>query len=156
MTDLLSVISKNLARHKSIVLVGPTDSGKTYWVKNTLIPHLESAGRKVEYLSDGSSLPEGSPEIVICDEVETLFDQDYLRGDNPEDYYTKEYLDKVKAWYGHYAQLPSATLFVITRNEPGQIENLIQNFHQADWDGREVTVLKFEKRNLSEESHGQD
>ncbi|OGN31834.1 MAG: hypothetical protein A3J01_00750 [Candidatus Yanofskybacteria bacterium RIFCSPLOWO2_02_FULL_45_18] len=145
MDNLLSKITENLLRQKSVVLVGSTDSGKTYWIQNTLIPHLESLNNKVEYLKDGSELSKGSPGVVICDEVETLFDKDYLQGSSPEDYYTPEYLEKVRQWHENYARLPKSTLFVITRNKPDQIKNLLENFRKSDWDDREVVVFKFEK-----------
>lgn len=145
MDNLLRKITDVLSQHKSAVLVGATDSGKTYWIQHTLIPYLEFSGKKVEYLKHGSELPKGSPDIVICDEVETLSDKDYLQGENTEDYYTEEYLNKVRGWYKNYSQMPASTLFVITRNKPHQVENLIQNFKKSDWDNREVVVIKFEK-----------
>ena len=145
MDNLLFKITENLLKQKYVVLVGSSDSGKTFWVKNTIIPYLEASGKKVEYLKDGSELPKESPDVVICDEVETLFDQEYLKGDNTEEYYTDEYLDKVNGWYKNYAELPMSTLFVVTRNKPNQVENLLQNFHKADWDDRDIVVLKFEK-----------
>ncbi len=127
------------------MLVGPSDSGKTFWAKNTLIPYLETSGKKVEYLKDGSELPKELLNVVICDEVEILFDQEYLQGNSAEKYYTDEYLNKVRGWYKSYSQLPMSTLFITTRNEPNQIDNLLQNFHKADWDNRDIVVLKFEK-----------
>lgn len=131
-------------RFRSIILVGPTDSGKTYWVQNTLIPFLESSGQKVEYLKDGDQSLAGTPDVVVCDEVETLFDEEYLQGETPEPYYTNEYLTKVRRWFANYSLLPQKTIFIVTRNESDQIKNLVDNMHQADWDNRDVTVLKFE------------
>lgn len=145
MDSLLAKVSDILIQSKSVVLVGPTNSGKTYWIKNILIPYLESVGQIVEYLKDGHEILKSSPNIAVCDEVETLFDQEYLQNGN-ENYHTKEYLNTVRnKWYKNYSKLPASTLFVITRNEPDQINNLLQNFKNADWDNREIQILKFEK-----------
>lgn len=145
MNNLTTRITDILSQGKSVVLVGPTGSGKTFWVQNTLIPHLESLGKKVEYLKNGATLPKWSPDIVICDEVETLFDRDYLEEKVSRDYYSDEYLKTISGWYKNYSRLPVSTLFVTTRNEPNWIKNLIANMHQADWDNRDITVLKFER-----------
>ncbi|MEK7645768.1 MAG: hypothetical protein AAB374_01535 [Patescibacteria group bacterium] len=140
MINLLSEITELLLENKSIVLVGSSNSGKTYWIKNTLIPYLESQGKEVRYLEDGDAKITDSADIVICDETETLFDEDFLQDKN-----TEEYLNKVNRWYKNYSELPASTLFVVTRNESDQIENLLQNFNKADWDGRDVVVLRFKK-----------
>jgi len=145
MDDLLTKVSNILLQLKSVVLVGPTQSGKTHWIKNNLIPNLESMGKSVEYLKDGHEISKDLADIVICDEVETLFDKKYLQNGD-ENYYTEEYLNTVRnKWYKNYSTLPASTLFVITRNEPSHINNLFQNFRRADWDNREIEILKFEK-----------
>jgi thymidylate synthase len=145
MNDLLTKIANSLEQQKSVVLVGQTNSGKTYWIKNTLMPHLESIGKSVEYLKDGHEFLKGSPNIAVCDEVETLFDKKYLENGD-ENYYTEKYLDTVSnKWFKNYSSLPASTIFVITRNEMDQINNLLQNFKKADWDSRDIEVLKFEK-----------
>lgn len=145
MDNLLTKILDTLAQPKSVVLIGATDSGKTYWIQNTLLPHLEALGARAEYLKDGSKLPHESSTVVICDEVETLFDKDFLQAQSEESHYTQKYLNKIDGWYKNYSKLPIGTLFVITRNQPDEIENLLQNFKQADWDNREITVVKFER-----------
>jgi len=143
--DILTIkITDLLVQPKSVVLVGETNSGKTHWIKNTLIPHLRSLGKQVEYLRDGNELTKQSPDIVICDEAETLFDKKYLQN-NKSDYYSPEYLKKVQDWQKNYSKLPAATLFAITRNQPEQIANLVANFKQADWDNRPVIVFEFTK-----------
>ena len=142
---LISDLVNKLVVNNTVALVGPTNSGKTYWVKNILIPHLESLGKKVEYLKDGDMLPEFQDSIVISDEAETMFDAKYLQGNKVDDYYAKEYLEKVDGWYKNYTKLPSSTLFIITRNSVDQIENLVKNFHTADWDGRNIFTIRFNK-----------
>lgn len=144
MNDLAQKILEEL-RFKSVVLVGPTDSGKTYWVQNTLIPYLESQGQKVEYLKDGDQSVAGSPDVVICDEVEVLFDEKYLQGNNLEPYYTDEYLTKVHRWFANYSLLSQKTIFIVTRNQPDQVKNLVDHMHQTDWDNRDLSVLEFKK-----------
>lgn len=144
MNNLAEKISSEI-HSRSVILVGPTDSGKTYWIQNTLIPYLESQGKKVEYLRDGDEGVASTPDIVICDEVEVLFDEKYLRGDSSEPYYSDNYLNKVRYWFSNYSLFPQQTVFVVTRNKPDQIKNLIDNMHQADWDNRDVLVLEFKK-----------
>ena len=144
--DLLSKVAENLLQHRSVALVGMTNSGKTYWVRHELIPHLEKMGKTVVYLRDGSEVPQSSSDVVVCDEAETMFDEKFLHdhvGD-VENYYSQEYFAKVRLWHHNYARLIPSTLFVITRNKPEDIDNLVQNFHNADWDNRDLVVLKFE------------
>lgn len=143
----MNSLAQNIAdelRFRSVILVGPTDSGKTHWVQSNLIPYLESAGQHVAYLKDGDQALVGVPDVVVCDEAEVLFDEKYLQDDNPEPYYSDEYMQKVHRWFVNYSLLPRKTIFVVTRNQPDQIKNLVDNMHQADWDNRDVTVLKFE------------
>lgn len=144
MNNLAEKIRSEL-RFRSVILVGPTDSGKTYWIQNTLIPYLESQGKKVEYLRDGDEGAASTSDIVICDEVEVLFDEKYLQGGSSEPYYSDNYLNKVHRWFSNYSLLPRQTVFVVTRNKPDQIKNLIDNMRQADWDNRDVLVLEFKK-----------
>jgi hypothetical protein len=120
---------------RSVVLVGPSDSGKTYWLQHSFIPYLESQGMTVAYLKDGDAAFSGSPDVVVCDEAETMFDEPA----------TGKYLDKVRRWFAKYSLLPQRTVFVISRNTPKQIKNLIDNMHRADWDDRDIQVLEFKR-----------
>ena len=74
-----------------------------------------------------------------------MFDEKFLHdhAGDVENYYSQEYFAKVRLWHGNYARMIPSTLFVITRNKPEDIDNLVQNFRTADWDGRELTVLRF-------------
>jgi hypothetical protein len=143
MEDLLKEVINKLINHESVILVGPTDSGKTHWIENVLIPHLKLLGKTPQYLKDGDALPEVGSDIVICDEVETLFDEACLKDKSLKKYYNEEYLEKVRKWYENYAQLPKSTMYVITRNAQKQINNLVKNFHNADWDNRPISVIEF-------------
>jgi hypothetical protein len=143
MNNLVIEITKDLLEQKSVALVGATDSGKTYWIKSKLIPHIQSLGKNVEYLENGDKLPSEASDIVICDEAETFSDKEYVQERN-ENQYSPEYEKKVlDIWHKNYSKLPASTLFVITRNTPKQIDNLSQNFKTADWDNREIVVVKF-------------
>ena len=142
MNDLHITIANILLQSKSVVLVGLADSGKTTWVKNTLIPYLESIGKSVQYLKDGDKFPKKLKDIIICDEVETLFDKEYLQSKNRKNYYTDKYLTRVLEWHKKYSKLPAETLFIITRNEQNQIDNLLKNFKRADWDNREILTIQ--------------
>ena len=142
--DNLTIKIKNLlARNKSVVLVGPSDSGKTYWLKNVFIPQIKSVGMRAKYLENSGAPYKKSSGIVICDEVETLFDERYLQRGHKKPYYEAKYLEKVGKWFKRYSTLPPSTLFVITRNTKDQVKNLMSNFHRADWDNRQITILEF-------------
>ena len=134
-------ISENLINNESAVLIGPSDAGKTYWAQNTLIPYLKSLGKKVCYLKDGDAPLDESAEIVICDEVETFFDKDYLQSKSTKPYYDQEYIEKVHGWHKKYSALPNGTLFIVTRNDVDEVENLVENFYKADWDKRNISVF---------------
>ncbi|MDP1718945.1 MAG: hypothetical protein Q8L24_00780 [bacterium] len=146
MTDLVSKISELLLRNKSALLVGPSDSGKTYWVENELIPSLKQ-NHKVVLFKDAEAIQNKQGDIFIFDEAETLFDQSFLEELHPDKrpYYSIEYLDRVRGWYKLYAQFSGATLFVISRNNSAEVDNLVQNFKRADWDDRVIVTFKFEK-----------
>jgi hypothetical protein len=150
MESLLNEIAEKLINHNSVVLVGPTDLGKTRWVKTALIPYLRSLGKDPQYLEDGDAPLGKVSDIAICDEVETLFDELFLQGGSSEKYYDQKYLKRVRSWYAKYAILPEGALYIVTRNTHDQIENLVKNFHNTDWDKRQVYVAEFKARTAAE------
>jgi hypothetical protein len=145
---LTTQISDLLKQEKSVVLVGPIDSGKSYWVEHELIQELEK-NKKVEYFKEARDIKETEADIFIFDEVETLFDRKFLEDRHPEEnpYYLPSYLEKVKSWHENYKKLDKPSLYIITRNSEEEIDYLVQNFTRTDWDGREISVFGFEKPN---------
>ena len=149
MSNLTEEIYKEIVDGKNILLVGPTDSGKTWYVKNTLMPFLQEKNQKILYCSDSDSIPEGTRDfdILIIDEIETLLDQSFLEANSndPEPYYSKEYLDKVENWHAKLKKLDVPGIFILTRNKPEEIKNLVDNYDELDW-GAKVKSFVFERR----------
>jgi len=52
MTELTNNIYREISAGKSVLLVGPTNSGKTWYIKNTLIPFLNEKKIKVNYFEN--------------------------------------------------------------------------------------------------------
>ena len=149
MDNLTKNIYQEISGGGNVLLVGPTDSGKTWYVKNTLIPFLQEKEIKVIYLPDINYFQETSdkPDIFVIDEIETLFDKNFLEthSNSLEPYYSEEYLAKVKTWHDKLKKLSAPSIFILTRNNQGEIENIVTNFKVTDW-GAKVKCLAFEKR----------
>lgn len=146
MKDLSKQITDLLSQNKSIVLVGPTNSGKSYWVEHTLIPELEK-GKKIAYFKETTDIKETDADIYIFDEAETLFDKEFLEERHPEEnpYYTPAYLEKVKSWHEMYKKFGKPSLYIITRNSEEELDHLVQNFTHTDWDNRGILTIRFER-----------
>ncbi|OJI08518.1 MAG: hypothetical protein COX02_00845 [Candidatus Vogelbacteria bacterium CG22_combo_CG10-13_8_21_14_all_37_9] len=149
MSDLSNNIYQEILAEKNVLLVGPTDSGKTWYVKNILIPFLQEKKIKVIYCSDPDFIPKQINEIdvLIVDEIETLLDQDFLEADssNSKPYYSKEYLNKVRSWHDKLKEIMIPSVFILTRNSHGEIKNIIDNHSEMDW-GVKVECFIFEKK----------
>ncbi len=130
----------------SAILIGPTDVGKTFWVKKYLIEHLRLSDKSVDYFEESDHVTKSKAKVVIIDEVETLFDHKELQGSSPKPYYSKKYLKKIKEWFIKYRQLKQPCLYIITRNNKKEIDHIYKNMHHTDWDGRQIKVYKFLKR----------
>lgn len=142
-------IYKLLANKKSLFLVGSTDSGKTWFVKNNLIPFLREKGMSVLYVQNCDDVPESiSEDCVIIDEVETLQDKVFLENNNSGEkpYYNKEYETKIKKWFDELKMVKVPCVYIVTRNNKKEIKNFIDIMKKTDWDSRSVECLKFEKR----------
>ncbi len=128
---------------ESVGVVGPSDSGKTYWVMNSLIPELEARGKKVFYAPDGDT-EVSDCDIVIFDEVETLFDKDRLeeQSGTSEPYYSEKYLEKVKRWQENYASRKEPALYVISRPAK-DVDYLVKNLSQPEWSSRPISMYPF-------------
>ncbi len=146
MTDLVSKISGLLSKGGCVVLVGLSNSGKTYWVEHKLVPYLEQ-NNKVVLFKDGNAVQSAQGDIFIFDEAETLFDKSFLEDRHLDErpYYSPKYLEQVRAWHKLYTQFIGATLFIISRNTNEEIDYLVRNFKRTDWDNRDIIILEFKK-----------
>jgi len=129
------------------LLVGPTDSGKTRYIKNTLIPFLREKKMRVIYFSDPDFIQEldNGADVFVVDEVETLLDQDFLVtcSKDSEPYYSDEYLAKVKVWHDKLGELSAPSIFILTRNKQEEINNIVDKLKVMDW-GAKVKCLVFD------------
>lgn len=145
MNDLTNNIYQELSGGGNVLLVGPTDSGKTWYIDNILIPFLREKGMRVVYFSDPDNISENNKaDIIIVDEVEVLIDQDKLEASSSghEPYYSEIYLNKVKAWHNKLQKLTVPSVFILTRNNKKEISNIVDNVVTTDW-GAKVKCLAF-------------
>jgi len=136
-------IIDDIQNNISVVIVGPSNSGKTYWVQNILIPKLKKLGKSVQYSKDGFSKT-NSADIAIFDEAETLSDLTQLQRNHPEErpYYSEKYLKDVADWYNEYSNHVEPSVYVISRKEK-DMQFLLDNFNKSDWDNRDLKVYRF-------------
>jgi hypothetical protein len=134
---------------RNIIIIGETNSGKSYFVKNEIIPLLEKNNFKVSYSEDCESLKINSRcDVFIVDEVEILFDKEFLENMYPEKmpYYTDNYLKKVKSWLNKLSKITKPIICTITRNGKTEIDYVYENYKSLEWNNLPVDVVKFEKR----------
>ena len=139
-----------LEKGNSIVIVGPTNSGKTWYIKNELMPFLKSKKLQSFYIKD--SLHDfklsQNVDIIIADEFETLTDEDFLTSLHPDEqpYYKEGYLNIVGNSHARFKKITPPIIFVITRNKKEEIGNLLDNLKIID-SGQPVETFKFDKDN---------
>lgn len=131
---------------QNILLIGATNSGKTFFVKNEIIPFLEKKWYKVIYFKDCHKLdPNKEADIFIVDEVELLFDKDFLEKSNPEEipYYTEDYLKTVEKWQKKLSEIKTQIICIVTRNTEEEIDYVFQNYKKLEWNNLPVEIVKF-------------
>ncbi len=100
---------------EDVVIIGPSDSGKTYFVINKLIPGLEGENLRVAYFEDGDHIDDKAVcDVVIFDEAETLSDQESIENQDGTPY-PREYLDKVANWGVQYKVFNQPAIFIVSR-----------------------------------------
>ena len=84
--DLKEKIFNLLTNKKSLFLIGSTDSGKSWFVENELLPFLQSKNFSVCYFPNCDQLPNSEVvgDAVIIDEMETFQDQTFLEAIHPD------------------------------------------------------------------------
>ena len=140
--EILNFISSGI----SILLVGESNSGKTFFVKNKLIPFLEERNKKIIYFKNMDELTKAPKDaIMILDEFEILEDKAFLEKSHPEEkpYYTEEYLKCVHRWIKKAKSIKNPCIYILTRNEKREIENVkkIKNFSFK----KEMEMIEFKK-----------
>lgn len=148
MSELSSVIFKILKQGKDIILVGPGDSGKTWFVENTFIPYLKSRDKNIRYFKDPdgvSSRECNHQDFVVVDEVESLQDRKFLEAQSPHEkpYYSEAYEAKVNCWFEKLKVISCPGIYVISRNKKA-IPHFMKTVHSLDWKRDLVEVIDFQ------------
>ncbi len=132
---------------KNILLVGPSDSGKTFFIKNELIPFFKKQGKNITYFKNiNKKIILQKEEIVVLDEFEILDDQTFLEKLHPEEkpYYSEKYLNCVHKWIKKAKNIKNSCIYILTRNEKQAIENVkkIKTFSFKE----NVKIIEFKYR----------
>lgn len=131
-----------------VLLVGSTDSGKTYYIQNTLIPFLEKNGKIVGYFKDGNEIDfSQEKDFYIFDEAEILLDKNLLEQLHSKEkpYYSDEYLKKVSEWQVKYSQSTKPSLFILTRNDSQAVAFIKDNYTRLEWNKKPVKVFIYSR-----------
>ena len=147
MNPLNKAIQKSLLSRKSILLIGPTDSGKTWYAEKELIPFIKGLGLEVgyfenpdEFINSGSDI--ASLDVCVFDEVETFIDKDFLTGKYGEGYYSPEYVRKATSWIRALSSVKIPSIFIVSRNSRDEINHLMKKAKTTDW-GKDMVCLEF-------------
>ena len=137
-----------LTSGKSVFLVGKSDSGKTYFAKNELIPFLKNRGLDVHYFKDCDDLTAPMAGIAVVDEVESFQDREFLENAHPNEkpYYEDAYIQKVNGWLRKLSSISNPAVYILSRNSDAEIQNFIKTIRKTDWNDGAVEVLKFERQ----------
>lgn len=140
-----------ITNKKSIFLIGPTDSGKTWFAKNDLLLFLREKEMSVLYIQDCDHIPELiNEDCAIIDEVEILQDKNFLETihSDKKPYYSNQYITKTKDWFDKLRNIQLPCIYIITRNDTAEIQNLINIIKVTDWDNRAVECVEFKKKKI--------
>lgn len=152
--ELAEEIRSIISEGDDVFLVGPTESGKSWFTVNELIPYLKENKLKVEYFPDELlSLREGKPlstpnkktDVIIFDEVETFLDKEFLGKRHPEEnpYYEDSYIKNVNKTHENFKTINTRGIYIVTRNEKAEINNL-KSYHFSDW-GTDIQTIEFKR-----------
>ncbi|OQA36663.1 MAG: hypothetical protein BWY53_00390 [Parcubacteria group bacterium ADurb.Bin326] len=142
-------ILQKIMKGKNILLVGKTDSGKSYFIKNQIIPLFRQKNINVCYFEECADLEINEQcDVYIIDEVEILFDKEFLESLHPDEkpYYTNNYLETVKVWQNKLSKITKPIICIVTRNNKEEIDYIYNNYKSLEWNNLPVEIVKFEKR----------
>ncbi|MBU1131071.1 hypothetical protein KJ840_02985 [Patescibacteria group bacterium] len=143
-------ILKTLSSEQDVFLVGPSDSGKTWFIKNRLLPFFSQNHKKVVYFSNCEKISASrlkNADYIIVDEVETMQDLKFLETIYPQKkpYYSDSYKTKVKIWFKLLKSIKQPGIFVVTRKKQ-TIDYFLKNIITPDWHNKKVKVIEFNKK----------
>lgn len=148
MNNLKQTILQNIRKNNSIFLIGPADSGKTFFILNEFIPFLKKEKINIKYFENCDQIINSlKADIVIIDEVETLLDRKHLESQHPEEipYYSEEYLSKIQQWHKKLKQIQQPCIYIVTRNSSKDIDYFLKMVKGTDWDNRKTINILFER-----------
>ncbi len=146
--NLKNKIYNIVSNKESLFLVGASDAGKTFFIKNQLIPYLEKKGIVVTYFSNCDKIKKiPTKGLVIVDEVETFLDKEFLEKNNniEKPYYSESYINKVERWFKNLSNIKISSIYIVTRNNKKELSNFKKNIKKTDWSDKEVKVVLFHR-----------
>ena len=146
--NIIQEIFAILNSKRNVFLIGSSDSGKTWFVQNELIPFLNK-NNKVLYFENCDQLSVETikdVDFIIVDEVEVLQDLHFLETIHPEEkpYFSSGYIAKIKGWFNKLNNVQQPGVFIITR-EKESIQNFIRNVKTLDWNGMDAETIEFSR-----------
>ena len=148
MKNNMQEIVKILMSGTSIFLIGKSNSGKSYYIKNKLMPFLEKSGIKIKFYENCDNINNFEDvDVCIFDEVELLFDKKFLEKKHPEEnpYYSGGYLKKVSEWFLQLGKINKPSIYIVTRNADDEIEYIKNNMRSCEWnDNKNIEIIQFE------------
>ena len=145
--DITHKILSILRSGRNVILVGPSDSGKTWFAQNELIPFLKNNGIKTLYFENCNRLSAETTkdaDLVVVDEVEMLQDLNFLETIHPKEkpYFSPQYVYQTKKWFDNLNSISQLGVFIVTR-EKEVLQNFIQNVRTLDWNAKAAGVIEF-------------
>ena len=144
--ELAEQIGSLLHSGRNVFLVGPTDSGKSWFVTNELVPYLNQQKITTKYFNNCDVIVNGTAgaDVVVVDEVESLQDRGYLETLHPDEspYYSNEYLAKVTRWHKALSTINVPGVFIASR-EKQVIPHFVEQVHSLDWNSKPADVIEF-------------
>ncbi|MFH1173491.1 MAG: hypothetical protein V1692_03090 [bacterium] len=136
-----------LCSGRSMVLLGPSNSGKTWFIKKELMPFLKKQKIKIAYFDNPSHLSLikiKNADFIVVDEVETMRDRTFLQKAYPDEkpYYSHEYIIRVKKWFKNLERIKKPSIFIITR-EKKDINNFKKKIKTLEWGIKNFALIEF-------------
>lgn len=143
---MLQKILNSILGGKNVLLVGASDSGKTFFIKNELIPFFRKQGIEIAYFKNmNKKIISQKDEILVLDEFEILEDKTFLEKLHPKEnpYYSEKYLNRVHRWIKKAKNIKNPCIYILTRNEKQAIENIkkIKTFSFKE----NIKIIEFKK-----------